>query len=297
MELSELVNKYLGGEGSEEHPPKGTSSRQIYGGIQSKEYFPSLIATIFWQAFVYSDRFLSCVKQVGLRPDDYASRLFDGEVSRQCLPLAGPNSLFVVSHRGENSAHPRFDLLVFDKQLQGRKPLGLRQVDTTPDELMLGWARFVRNFAGKDRRIIGFPSPELPGVDNVDVIFNHGAGAALEVFETQRFGILFVGMPQLIPTGGSPSPAIKVHLSQSSPTISTGGVIARTRMGHIGVTSALHSFPPNRDLDVMAALQPTSRRNGRDWLMVKTGKSSQLMKRQIAASLRCQQLYQQNLEV
>jgi hypothetical protein len=47
MKLSELANRYLVDEPIKEITPDGSASREIYEQVQSKEYFISLIATIF----------------------------------------------------------------------------------------------------------------------------------------------------------------------------------------------------------------------------------------------------------
>ena len=261
MNLSELANRYLDDEFFKEITLDGSASREIYRQVQSKEYFIPLIATIFWQAFVYSDTFLSCIEKVGLKPDEYASRLFDSERLKQHSLLTGPNSFFVLGHRKQNSNHPRFDLLVFDEHVQGCKSLNLRQADVRAEELELGWIRFVRNVASHDRRLTGLQPSDSLGIDNIDSIFYSGAKAALELYETIPFGILFVKTPEVVPMTGAASPLIRVHLDPSSPPIATGGVITSNRKGQIGVTSALHAFSPTKDLDGMARRQTISLRN------------------------------------
>lgn len=268
MELHELCNKYLSADGGGSLAVGGPYSRQIQEAFRDEDYSTSLIATIFWQAFVYSDAFLSVVEKAGLNVTDYASCLLDGEGSRRSKPLQGSNSLFVVSH-GEKGDSLSFDLVVFDRNLSGHDPIAIRQVEVELGEAVKGWARFVRNAASNDRRITGIQPPDSPGTENIDIIFNSGAFAAMEAYKAQRFGVLFVGTPELIATAGSvvsPSPPMKVTLKPGDPPIGTIGVAARNGKGDFGVTAALHAFLPDSHLDLMAALGAISEKGREVWV-------------------------------
>ncbi|RJQ24649.1 hypothetical protein C4565_09380 [Candidatus Parcubacteria bacterium] len=260
MNLVTFADRFLGDEPSVDLTQTGPASKAITGLTSSIEQAASLIATLFWEAFVVSAAFDFTLKRAGF-PVKYAL------LSKQLIVYHGP------------PIRPRFDLLILTPHYIREEPLTIPDVDTSPDVLRRGIEQILESAV-----------VERSSLDWWKKIWRYAVDAVIEASQAQRFGMLITQQPTIDPdsSGGftkpilplnplegeeneynqipsiplscglltalCPSPSWKVgwYLSvlgagfNPDETVSTVGVVAEDESGRTGVTTALHALKPRR---------------------------------------------------
>jgi hypothetical protein len=266
MDLDKLADELLPKDGGERMSIAGENCRWIQEVYESEDIANPLIATTFWQAFIFSQEFANLVFRFS--EGDYGPFFPEiyryPEVYKQFYPdykiylpemrfrdfYEGPTSI-VLSHGTEITK--RYDLIVFlPSRNTIQNPHVVNHVRISRQDIQDGWSKFLRShsntFQGPRKRITGRQrSREL------NALLEYGAGAAIEAYEAQPFGVVFVPMPQLFRTKGVvvnaalPSQAMKVcEKNKEAEALATVGIISRNKSGKVGVTTALHALSGKR---------------------------------------------------
>src|SRR5687768_5614912 len=121
MELSQLADKYAGAYGGVDFLSVGTFAARVHDATGSEAATTPLIATVFWQALLYSSAAAPMLQKAGASP----------------IALAKGES-YVVQH---GTHWPRHDLVILDPGFGAKEPTSL-QVEIQPAQLIKGWERF-----------------------------------------------------------------------------------------------------------------------------------------------------------
>lgn len=205
MELTTMMDQYLGAHGATTLDALGPETRMFHDIYGSETLTSPLVATTFWQAFIESPAFAKSLWRAGAS----STAIFEGE-------------RFIVSH---GSGWPRQDLVIFDPSHDSRDPVVIA-IQPEPDNLVEGWERF------RQRNRLTDPQ------------FRFHQLAAIEASSAQPFGAIVVGRPPIEFTR-NPSPPWSVApygTSSTATAVSTAGVVAQNNRKQIGITAALHAL-------------------------------------------------------
>ena len=267
MDLDILADELLPHEGGERMFIAGENCRRIQEIYESEDIATPLIATTFWQAFIFSQAFTNLFfpfseegygrffpdiyryPELYKRPYPYHKIYLPGELFPYLYE--GPPSI-VLSHGTEITK--RYDLVVFlPSRNRIEYPRVINHVRISRQSIRSGWSRFLRSpsnpFQRTRRRTTG--RQRLRSRDAA-ALAKYGAGAAIEAYEAQPFGIIFAHTPQLVPSKGVlvnaalPSQAMKVCENKDDEAVATVGVVSKNRNGKVGVTTALHALSGRR---------------------------------------------------
>jgi len=216
MSIANLADRYLGFTGGTNLSRAGLNCRRITQEVGNPASSSSLIATIFWQAFMFSPAYSKTLQGV----TGITSRAFN------------EGQKLVVRHGVERL--PRHDLIIIDPGFNQSEPSAIRTVNTPSVELREGWNAFIDNIA----------HPPRSSVERA--IFTYGQEAVIEASQEQQFGLMVSAPLPREYTSLLPTPALGVA-HRIEPSICTVGVIAKDAKGREGVTTALHSLETNNN--------------------------------------------------
>ncbi len=216
MSIVDLADNYLGFTGGADLSKAGTNCRRITDAVGDTTSSTSLIATIFWQAFINSPAYYSTLQRTG------------GITSR----AINDGQRFVLRHGVARL--PRYDLVIFDPGFSQPAPSAIRKVTAPSPELREGWNAFIDS--------IGHP----PRSSVERAISSYGREAVIEAIKVQEFGLMVSAPLPRQYTALLPAPALGVA-HRIEPSICTIGVIAKDANGREGATTALHSLDPNNN--------------------------------------------------
>lgn len=203
MELSMLMDRYLGAQGAAPLTGIGSASRTMHDIYGSERVTSPLIVTTFWQAFIESPVFAKSLWNAGASH----SSVFQGE-------------RYIVSH---GSGWPRLDLIVFDPEHRASEPI-VAEVEPQKDDLVEGWERF--------RHRVGLSDPQ----------FRVRELAAVEASSAQAFGVVVAGRPPIEFTRCPSPPWAVAPVGTATGGTSTVGVVVKNNRNQTGVTAALHAL-------------------------------------------------------
>jgi len=214
MSIADLADKYIGFTGGANLSKAGRNCQRITDAVGDESSSSSLIATIFWQAFMNSPAYLGA-----LRRTEITSRAInDGQ-------------RFILRHGVERL--PRYDLVIFDPGFGQSEPSAIQIVNVSPSQLREGWNAFIS-------------SNKLPFRSSaILAVINNGREAVVEALKVQEFGLMVTAPLSRQYTALLPAPAMGIA-HRIEPSICTIGVIAKDVKGREGATTALHSLDPKK---------------------------------------------------
>ena len=212
MAITDLADKHIGVSGGN-LARAGINCQKITDAVGNVSSSSSLIATMFWQAFMFSPAYYNALQRAGVT----SRAINDGQT-------------FILRHGVRRL--PRHDLIVFDSGFTNPNPSVIQPVFASVSELRQGWNTFIDS-SSFDRSRIGL------------AILRYGQEAVTEAIKIHEFGIMVLApLPRQYTTSLLPSPALGVA-HKIEPSICTIGVIAKDANGREGATTSLHSLDPN----------------------------------------------------
>src|SRR5689334_22994568 len=174
MDLDKLGDELLPKDGGERMSIAGENCRRIQEVYESEEIANPLIATTFWQAFIFSQEFTDLVfrfSEGGYGPffpeiyrypevyKRYPYKFYLPEEEARYF-YEGPTSI-VLSHGTETTK--RYDLIVFLPSGNIKDPHVVNRVRINRQDIQNGWSKFLRahsnTFQGPRKRITGRQRP------------------------------------------------------------------------------------------------------------------------------------------
>ena len=210
-DLADLASQFFQSPGNPDLADAGPAVRRIRDTLtHTEDRTRPFVATVFWQAFLFTPSFTFFLSQAIRDNPDLQLKLMQ-----------------VVPHDPTGTGLRRFDLLILAEGLAKDDNYIYTDAKPTADEVRLGSEQFLDEL----RR----GGADLKGLDTIE----HPV-TALEALSAQPFGILLLPAPRMLPAASLPLPPIKVSEPNVGAT-STAGVHCVNANGKVGVTAAWHA--------------------------------------------------------
>jgi hypothetical protein len=206
MDLHEFIDRYASGHRGQDLINVGPASSRVYQRLRNEGQSRSLIATVFWRAFIASEAFERVLKLL------------------RASPTARTAARTLIVPRPELQ---RFDLLILDPGLPSSTPPASIDIDSnlfSSSEVSIGASRAARDGV-----------PPAIGSDNAAVVREAASNG------NQSFGVVLAPAPRVERLY---VPMTAVPVDDGNGMRSTAGVVVECRgqSGIIGVTAALHGI-------------------------------------------------------
>ena len=198
----------------------GEATHQVHERTGAEALTWPLVAGAFWQSYLESDAYWR----------DLTRNQLD------LVPVGSGESLMVV--HGDYDG--RFSLLLFSEGV--REPVSFL-AEPKKSDIEEGWNR--ANYRRGDSNAVSELEAAIDP-QRIQQAYALSPDVAIEASQAQRFCVLVVP-PVEEELTSVPFPGISIDVGKSS---STAGVLARDRVGRVGITTAAHAVPADADVKV-----------------------------------------------